>query len=178
MKREKQMQVKSKVSGFIYLVIVFVIIALIWITIGYFFLNEKEVKNHKGDVMYQKITANLMVQNVNETAEFYKKYFGFRTTVTVPDSGDFDFAILNADKVELMFQKIESLGDDVPYLKNMPVGGSFTLFIEVSNVDEIYNRFKGEVEILVDMKTTFYGMKEVTVKDNNGYVLTFAEKVE
>ena len=77
-----------------------------------------------------------------------------------------------------MLQKVESLGDDVPYLKNQPIGGSFTLFIEVENVEEIYNRIKDEVEILVDLKTTFYGMKEVTIKDLDGYVLTFAERIE
>ena len=172
------MQNKSKLSGFIFLIIVFVVIAVLWIVVGYFFLNKNENQKEGDKAMFKKITTNLMVKSVNKTADFYNKYFGFQTVVTVPDSGEYDFAILNADSVELMLQKVESLGDDVPYLSGQPIGGSFTLFIEVENVDEIYNRLKDDVEILVDMKTTFYGMKEVTVKDNNGYVLTFAEKVE
>lgn len=128
--------------------------------------------------MFKKITTNLMVKSVNESAEFYNKHFGFQTVVTVPESGEFDFAILMRDQVELMLQKKESLGTDVPYLSNMEIGGSFTLFIEVENVEEIYNKIISEVEILVDLKTTFYGMKEVTIKDLDGYVLTFAERVE
>lgn len=171
------MKNKSKLSGFIFLSIVFFIVALLWIIVGNFFLNKQNNNLKNETVMYKKIITNLMVKNVNESAEFYNKYFGFETVVTVPDSGDFDFAILKADGVELMLQKVESLGEDVPYLSNTPIGGSFTLYIEVEDVEEIYNKIKGNVEILVDLKTTFYGMKEITVKDLNGYVLSFAEKV-
>ena len=110
------MKNKSKLSGFIFLIIVFVIIALLWIIIGYFFLNKNDNQKERGEGMFKKITTNLMVKSVNETAEFYNKYFGFQTVATVPDSGEYDFAILNADSVELMLQKVDSLGDDVPYL--------------------------------------------------------------
>ncbi|MBU2494707.1 MAG: bleomycin resistance family protein [Bacteroidetes bacterium] len=174
---EKTTNKKSIVRGFLFLILAFFVLALIWAVIGNLTFTKKNISEEKGVPMYKKITANLMVKSVNETADFYEKYFGFKTTVTVPDSGEFDFAIIIGDEVELMIQKIESLGDDVPYLSNTPIGGSFTLFIEVENVEEIYNKIKGNVEILVDLKTTFYGMKEVTIKDLNGYVLTFAEKI-
>lgn len=150
---------------------------LLFLTNNVIITAQTENKTEGGE-MFKKITTNLMVKSVNKSAEFYNKHFGFQKVVTVPDSGELDFAILMRNQVELMLQKKESLGSDVPYLSNMEIGGSFTLFIEVENVEEIYNKIKSEVEILVDLKTTFYGMKEVTIKDLDGYVLTFAERVE
>lgn len=156
----------------------FIIFTLLLFLTNNVIITAQTENKTEGGQMFKKITTNLMVKSVNKSAEFYNKHFGFQTVVTVPDSGELDFAILMRDQVELMLQKKESLGSDVPYLSNMEIGGSFTLFIEVENVEEIYNKIKSEVEILVDLKTTFYGMKEVTIKDLDGYVLTFAERVE
>jgi uncharacterized glyoxalase superfamily protein PhnB len=44
-------------------------------------------------------------------------------------------------------------------------------------VDDLYQKVKDKVTIASDMRTTFYGMKEFTIKDLNGYFLTFAEAI-
>lgn len=59
----------------------------------------------------------------------------------------------------------------------MAKGSLGTFFIKVKGIDAYYESLKNKVELGHDMRTTFYGMKEFTVKDLNGYFLTFAEEV-
>lgn len=170
---------KTGLKGFIAILSGFIFIAVLWSIVVTNIKEEPIKKPSKGDGMkYNQITTNLMVDSVNETAQFYKDVFGFEILDKVPDSGELAFAIIGRDSVQLMLQTVKSLGDDVPYLSSKDIGGSFTLFIVVEGVDEIYEKAKEHCEILVDMKITFYDMKEFTVKDNNGYVLTFAERVK
>ena len=66
---------------------------------------------------------------------------------------------------------------DVPALADTEVGESFTLFIMTDDVEGLYASVKDNVDIVKDINTTFYGMREVTVRDCNGYLLTFAQRV-
>ena len=78
---------RKKIGGFFFIISIFIIISIIWILIGNFFLSHKNIKVENGGNMIKKLTANLMVKSVNESAEYYKKYFDFETVGTVPDSG-------------------------------------------------------------------------------------------
>jgi uncharacterized glyoxalase superfamily protein PhnB len=43
---------------------------------------------------------------------------------------------------------------------------------KVQNIDDWYNQVKGSVDIIGEMRATFYGKKEFMVNDLNGYFLT------
>ncbi len=135
--------------------------------------------------MFSKITTNLMVASVNEALEFYEKVLGFGLAMGVPEgsqrvvttregSGPLAFAIIKRDEVELMLQSQTSLAGELPELGNWPVGGTVTLYIQVADVSGLYESIKGRATILKDTHTTFYGAKEFCIRDNSGYVLTFA----
>lgn len=47
--------------------------------------------------------------------------------------------------------------------------------IEIENLEEFYKSIKDNVDVVKDLFTTWYGMKEFYIRDNNGYILTFAE---
>ncbi len=126
--------------------------------------------------MLKKLTSNLMVEDVNTTIEFYKNVLDFDVVMTVPEQGQFDFAILQSGNVEIMLQSSKSLTNDIPALKGKTIGGTFTLYIEVEGVTELYERIKGKATIAQDMHNTFYGTKEFAVEDINGYILAFAER--
>lgn len=123
------------------------------------------------------LTPNLAVASVNETVDYYKTYFGFSLLASVPDSGLLNWAMIMRDGVTLMFQSHESLQEDLQELNITKTGSRGTFFIEVENIREIYQQCKGQVKIISDMRTTFYGKHEFTVEDLNGFYLTFAEDV-
>ncbi len=137
--------------------------------------------------MFSKITANLMVGNVNETLDFYEKVLGFALVMGVPEDSQqivtsrdghtpLGFAILKRDEAELMLQSQKSLAGELPEFRKRSVGGAITLYCQVANARELHEQIKGQVTILRDLHTTFYGAEEFYLRDNNGYVLTFASR--
>ena len=126
--------------------------------------------------MLKSITANLMVENVDETVKFYCDILGFSVTVSVPkEDGHLQFAILTKDTLNIMVQDRKNLIEEYPILNTSKVQPSTTLYITVDNFASFYEELKCKCDILCDVHTTFYGAEEFAIKDNNGYVLTFAE---
>ena len=79
------------------------------------------------------------------------------------------------DGVELMFQSRASLSENVPALSGAPIGASQTFYIEVTGIQDLYERLRDRVEIVVDFHDTFYGTQEFYFLDINGYILSFSE---
>ena len=128
-------------------------------------------------VALKKLTPNLMVEDVNETVTFYQDVLGFALLASVPEEGQFNWAMMQHDAVEIMFQSRASLTEDVPLFKDKAIGGSLTLYIDVEDIKGLYGQVQNRVTILHEMTTTSYGTREFTIQDCNGYVLTFAQAV-
>lgn len=133
-----------------------------------------------------KLAPNLMVEDVNRTVEFYKEVLGFEFVMGVIEEIQevltsyrkdrlLDYAMMKCGNVEIMFQAKRSLTAAIPALKDKEVGGTFTLYMELEGVSELYARVKDIVTVIKELHTTFYGMQEFYIKDCNGYILTFAE---
>jgi len=125
--------------------------------------------------MLKKLTPNLMVEDVARTLAFYKDILRFEVVMTLPAQEPFDFAIVQRDGVELMFQSRSSLSENVPALTGSSIGASQTFYIQVTGIRELYESLRDTVEIVVDFHTTFYGTQEFYFRDINGYILSFSE---
>jgi uncharacterized glyoxalase superfamily protein PhnB len=125
--------------------------------------------------MLKKLTPNLMVEDVARTLAFYRETLDFQVITTLPEQEPFDFAIVQRDGVELMFQSRLSLSENVPALTGSPIGASQTFYIEVTGISDLYESLREKVEIVVDFHTTFYGTQEFYFRDINGYILSFSE---
>ena len=99
----------------------------------------------------------------------------FELGQTVPETGQFVWASMKSGAVEIMFQSRSSLTGEIPALEDREIGGSLTFYIQMEGVEDLYARIKDSVTILQDLHTTFYGMKEFSMLDCNGYILAFAE---
>lgn len=125
--------------------------------------------------MYETITTNIMVKNVNETIKFYEEKLGFSKVLSVPEEGEnLVFAIMVKDKICIMLQEQQSLLDEYPTLKTGDIIPTFTLFIKVNDVSAMYNELKDKVEIAKELHKTFYGKDEFAIFDNNGNILTIS----
>jgi uncharacterized glyoxalase superfamily protein PhnB len=49
------------------------------------------------------------------------------------------------------------------------------LYVHVERVDELFARIKGKVEVKEPPHETFYGMRELIVRDPSGFWVTFGE---
>ena len=122
-----------------------------------------------------KLTPNLMVEDVNQTIQFYRDVLAFEVLATVPEKGTFAWAMLKRDNVEIMFQQRVSLTEEIPTFHGRAIGGSLTLYIDVDDVQSLYETAHNKATIVQEMHTTFYGAQEFGIEDCNGYVLVFAQ---
>ena len=126
--------------------------------------------------MYKTLTPNIMVLDVNATVKWYQDNLNFQLA-NKEESLDkpLEWAVVKAEDVQIFFQKVESLTKEMPILKDKEIGASLTFYIEVQDVQELYDSVKGKVKIVREMRETFYGAKEFAVSDLNGYILVFSE---
>lgn len=124
------------------------------------------------------LTPNVLVTNVNETVNWYKKNLGFELIMSVPEKGEMDWAMVQRDDVALMFQTRKSVAADSSLFDEIPMGGSLSFFTKMTGLDELHKNILDKSSIIKEPYVTFYGMKEMMIKDCNGYFFTFAEEVE
>lgn len=121
-----------------------------------------------------KITPLLLVPEAEPCIRFWVDRLGFEKTMDVPEGNKIGFAILKKGALELMYQTHASVAKDASAaVQALPKGPTF-LYVEVDNLDEIITAVKGS-EVVMPVRTTFYGSKEIAVKDPAGHVITFAQ---
>jgi uncharacterized glyoxalase superfamily protein PhnB len=142
------------------------------------------------EIKFKKLTPDLMVPDVAKAVKFYTEKLGFKLVMLVPEnekavetqlvSGKpYVYAMVSRDEVFVMFMRKDVYEEDVPSLKGVPLGASATFYCDVDNVAELYGQFqRSGVEMLKDIATTWYGMKEFYIRDCNGYILGFAEQAK
>ena len=127
----------------------------------------------------ENLTPNLMVEDIRQTINYYHGVLAFQTVATMPESGEeLVWALLKKGDVEIMLQEEDNLKKDLPELRHEKIGGGFTLFIKMSGVNEYYDYLYSSADIVDQIKDTHYGMREFTIRDINGYYLTFAEPID
>ena len=125
---------------------------------------------------YKDLMPNLMVKDVNKTVDFYKNVLEFNVLQTVPENGNYIFAIVNANNVLISFQEEKSIKDEYPQLNSFPRGGGLTLYIHVTDVNGLFEQIKSKATIAKELHKTFYGSTDFAVEDCNGYILTFSQQ--
>jgi lactoylglutathione lyase len=124
----------------------------------------------------KKLTPNLIVSNVEHSLAFYCDVLGFTKTATVPEQSPYVFAAVQSGAVEVFLNARDPAVEEYPALARLPIGGTLTLYMEVSGVEKIYDALKGRVKVTMPLEKKFYGVTEFAFEDPDGYVITFAEK--
>ncbi len=124
--------------------------------------------------MIKKLTPILFVEKIEPVLPFWTEHLGFVKTVEVPDGDDLAFVILQQGSVEVMYQTYSSVEKDLPaILPDVRKGPTF-LYIEVENLNALKPALKSATVYLPE-RTTFYGAREIGVRDPAGHFLTFAQ---
>lgn len=122
----------------------------------------------------KKITAVLLVEEVEPCVKFWTERLGFEKTAEVPDGGRVVFAILQKNGAEIMYQTYASVEKDHPHPEMLARKGPTFLYIEVDDLAATMTAVAG-AEVVMPERTTFYGSKEFVVKDPAGHFVTFAQ---
>jgi catechol 2,3-dioxygenase-like lactoylglutathione lyase family enzyme len=123
-----------------------------------------------------KLTPNLIVSNVDRSLAFYRDVLGFSVETTVPDAPPYIFAIVRSGPVEIFLNAPEPAIAEYPAFKDRPIGGTLTLFIEVSGVRALHEALAARVNVVMPLEKKWYGVTEFAFADPDGYLITYAER--
>jgi len=121
-----------------------------------------------------KLTPVLFASEIEPCLRFWTERLGFEKTVAVPEGDKLGFAILQKGNIELMYQSYASAGKDLPAVAEVCRQGPSFLYVEVAQLEPVLAALQG-VEVVVPLRSTFYGSKEMGVKDPAGHIVVFAQ---
>jgi len=122
----------------------------------------------------KKLTPILFAEEIEPCLKFWMERLGFEKTIDVPDGNKLAFAILQKGGIELMYQSYASVEKDVSAVSPEVRKGPSFLYVEVERLEEIIIAMKG-TEVVMPVRTTFYGAKEIGIRDPAGHIITFAQ---
>jgi catechol 2,3-dioxygenase-like lactoylglutathione lyase family enzyme len=128
-------------------------------------------------VKFASVTPNLIVRDIAVSTAFYRDVLGFEIKQTVPDAAPFVFVWLEKDGVPVFLNDPAAVAHDVPAAAALPPGGTATMFFVISGVDAYHSAIAARVNVVMPLKTQFYGMREFAITDPDGHIITFAERV-
>lgn len=118
--------------------------------------------------MSKNVVPMIHVPDVRATVDWYQG-IGFQTVNTY-DNGTPDglsFAIMSFGDGQVMFNQCGESSDK----RRREVD----LYIYTERVDELYSRLKDRVDVVESPHDTFYGMRELIIRDLNRFWITFAQ---
>ena len=109
------------------------------------------------------------VPDVRATVAWYES-IGFATEATYGDETgeNFSFAIMSFGETQVMFNT-----DGEPSDKRRR---EVDLYVYTDDIDKLYESLKSRVEVIEKPHDTFYGMREVIIRDLNRFWITFGEQ--
>lgn len=117
--------------------------------------------------MSKNVVPMIHVPDVRATVEWYES-IGFRVVAAYGNESDgFSFAIVSFGKGEVMFSQ-----DGEPSSKRRR---EVDLYVYTDDVDDVYERLKDRVDVVKGPHNTFYGAREVIIRDLNRFWITFGQ---
>ena len=126
---------------------------------------------------FTSVTPNLLVQDIDRSAAFYRDLLGFSVKQSVPEQSPFVFLWMERDGVPVFLNDSNAVEHDLPGATSRTSGGTATLYFVVTGVDALHETVAAHASVLMPLKTQFYGMREFSIHDPDGHLLTFAERV-
>jgi uncharacterized glyoxalase superfamily protein PhnB len=121
-----------------------------------------------------KITPILVVERIEPCLPLWLDRLGFEKTVEVPAGDRLGFVILQKGSAEVMLQTLAGVQEDLKQPSELGTGSAM-LFVEVEDFDDLRNRVQG-TEVVVPERVTFYGMREIAIREPGGHMIVFAAK--
>ena len=128
-------------------------------------------------IKFASVTPNLIVRDVAKSLAFYRDILGFDIKETVPDNEPFVFVMLARDGVPVFLNDNKAVEHEYAGADALTRGGTVAMFFIISGVDEYHAMVAPKVNIVMPLKTQFYGMREFAITDPDGHIITFAERV-
>jgi hypothetical protein len=121
-----------------------------------------------------RVAPYFLVDDVFATAEFYRDVLGFAFDefFGVPPS----FVLVRRDQVRIMFRQVRPPRTPVARPNRSIMDETFDAYVYVSNVDRLAEELRRKkADIIEGPVDRVYDMRELIVRDCNGYVIAFGQ---
>jgi hypothetical protein len=108
----------------------------------------------------------LHVPDVRATVLWYLD-LGFELRRGNEEAGDLNWALLAYGNSEIMFDSFGAV--------SQTQRREVDLYIHTHNIASLRKNLAGHIEIVEDLHDTFYNMREFTIRDLNGFWITFGQ---
>jgi len=118
----------------------------------------------------------LQVFDMPTSVRFYRDVLGFEVVQTSPREGDrFDWGLLRLNDVHVMLNTAyeQDTRPLTPDLARKAAHGDTCLYFNCPDVDAAYRHLKSKGSEAQEPKVAPYGMKQLYVRDPDGYALCF-----
>jgi uncharacterized glyoxalase superfamily protein PhnB len=127
----------------------------------------KKRSGTEGNVAEQRVIPMIHVPDVRAAVGWYES-IGFSVVNTFEDEVDgMTFAALSYEDSQIFLN-----GGGRSSTEDRR---EVDLYVRTNDVDKLYERLKGHVEIRIGLQNTFYGAREFIVRDLNGFWVTFGQ---
>lgn len=126
------------------------------------------------DCRMTRSASYFLVDDVFATAEFYRDVLGFTFDefFGVPPS----FVMVQRDDVNIMFRQVRPPRTPVARPNRTVMDETFDVYVYVSNVDQLAAELRAKkADIVEGPVDRIYDMRELLVRDCNGYVIAFGQ---
>jgi catechol 2,3-dioxygenase-like lactoylglutathione lyase family enzyme len=126
------------------------------------------------DCRMMRSASYFLVDDVFATAEFYRDVLGFTFDefFGVPPS----FVMVQRDDVTIMFRQVRPPRTPVARPNRTIMDETFDAYVYVSNVDQLAAELRAKkADIVEGPVDRIYDMRELLVRDCNGYVIAFGQ---
>ena len=121
-----------------------------------------------------KMIPMIAVKDIDKSLAFYTKKLGFKLVSPEDKVKEWKWFTVSRDEAELMVTQTESghyLKEDVEdYFSSI-------LYFYLDDVEKLYQEFTAKNLDLYPLETTFYGMKEFSLRDPDGHFLSFGQDI-
>jgi uncharacterized glyoxalase superfamily protein PhnB len=121
----------------------------------------------------KKLTPVLFVEKIESVLPFWTEHLGFIKTIEVPAGDKLAFVILQQGTAEVMYQSFASVDKDLPAIAADIRKGPTFLYLEVDGLEAVKTAI-ADMDVYMPERTTFYGSREIGIKDPAGHFITFA----
>jgi catechol 2,3-dioxygenase-like lactoylglutathione lyase family enzyme len=126
---------------------------------------------------FDGLTPNLVVSDLPRNLTFYSDTLGFEVVATHPEAAPFVFVWLRRGQVNVFLNDASTVqGEAANGAHYRPGPGGVALYVHMKGIDAYHDALARSVTVIEPLATRFYGMREFTIVDPEGVVITFAEQ--
>ncbi len=129
-------------------------------------------------MMTSKVIPELAVSNMEQSLAFYNLLGFAKDNEGIMDENGSQWCSLSMGEAALWLIREDVVPD---LIQGDPRGNGVTIYLSVDDVDAVYERVSNgglQMNIVKEIETMWYGLRQFTVADPDGYVLTLNMEVE